>query len=80
MSIKESCQEVKEGEMVKLKSRWYEFWKPKEYLVLHCKHNWERIEEEPLTGWSGNNAGRIIILQCKNCGKLHKTKMVRNDY
>jgi len=47
-------------------------------MCKQCK--WKKIEEEPLTGWFGSNAGRIIIFQCENCGRLQKIKLVRQDH
>lgn len=55
----------------KMQSRWYEFWKPRERIVVICFHDWENIEKVSY-GWFGAVSGYHLLFKCIKCGNFKK--------
>lgn len=60
----------------KVKSRWYEFWKPKEKIIVitECNHRWDIVWEGQMHDNLDYCIGDGMILKCKCCGKIKRVR------
>jgi len=48
---------------------------------MTCKQcHWVKIDEQRLIGWWDSTIGKIILFQCKVCGKLQKITLNGNNH